>query len=450
MEYGDVSLDKIDVLNSLIHRRNYAPIGGILNDIELEWFQNICLSWSLIVKNCVVTLDTGLGKTIVATAYMRYVTNLTGKKFIYVCERGALEQTASKITKYSGLKCIKFTGEKEVVEENILKGITGVDVILITYQALQSFTLNQYLVSNIDKLVGLVIDECQHLGDRTSITTRICKSISNNFQYKLFLSATPFKVKPEQFLSVLNVLDRTFVPSIDDTIREFAVKDESGKIIEYDNLDVLQDRLKLKVIGFTRKELGLKGKYNVKAIIANPSKEEREAVNLNMWKVIKGNPNNDNFERLCSFLNERRMFNKKGLIYCNTNSNKNMLRTYLAERGFKVAVIDGTLTKKSDRPLIQQAFSNNEYDVLITNITTGLDLQCDFVLFWELTLDFKQMIGRGERGIKGNNLEIVFILTKDTVEISYFEKNVYRRSLLLKEMCSKDNDELESILKQVQ
>lgn len=142
---------------------------------------------------------------------------------------------------------------------------------------------------------------------------------------------------------------------------------------------------------------------------------------------------------------------KRGVIYANRNVLKRALQKILSDSGFTVEILDGSLTatqKKKDA--VHKHFLDNELDVLITNITTGKDLPCDFIIFYELTFDYKQMVGRGERGLEGKNLDIYFILTDSLYEMRYFYANVYQRGLLLERLCGKDMPELHVAVKQLE
>ncbi len=50
-------------------------------------------------------------------------------------------------------------------------------------------------------------------------------------------------------------------------------------------------------------------------------------------------------------------------------------------------------------------------------------------------------MGRAHRGLEGKELELVFIVTRDTAEVDFFEKYIYRRSLTLQCLLRKDYSE---------
>ena len=59
------------------------------------------------------------------------------------------------------------------------------------------------------------------------------------------------------------------------------------------------------------------------------------------------------------------------------------------------------------------------------------------------------MLGRGERGLKANDLFLTFIVVNDTEDVIIFYENVYNRAKLLGEVCGKDITEIEIAYKEI-
>ena len=123
----------------------------------------------------------------------------------------------------------------------------------------------------------------------------------------------------------------------------------------------------------------------------------------------------------------------KGLIYVNLGVVREFLFEELQKAGIRVACVYGKTTLK-ERKEIQKKFENGELDVIITSVTTSLDLECDYIIFYEFTVDVYQMIGRADRGLKNKRLDIFFIITAKTGEADYFLNNIYERSLLIRKV----------------
>lgn len=91
------------------------------------------------------------------------------------------------------------------------------------------------------------------------------------------------------------------------------------------------------------------------------------------------------------------------------------------------------------------SFAKREVDVLITSVSESLNIDADTVIFYEFTTKIKQVMGRAHRGLYGKELELVFIVTKDTAEVEFFDKYIYRRSITLQRLLQKDYSEFISI-----
>ena len=99
---------------------------------------------------------------------------------------------------------------------------------------------------------------------------------------------------------------------------------------------------------------------------------------------------------------------------------------------------------------IERQFNEEKsLDVVITSVTTALDLDCDYVIFYEFTVDVKQMIGRAHRGLGDKELDVIFIITEDTSEIDYFYDNIYSISMTIKEIMHHDYSELEQVDREI-
>ena len=99
-------------------------------------------------------------------------------------------------------------------------------------------------------------------------------------------------------------------------------------------------------------------------------------------------------------------------------------------------------TSRKNRLELLEGFRSGVYDCVITNITTALDLDCDWILFYEFTPHVKQFIGRAERGFTSKQLPVMFLFTRDTDEYDYFYRNVYLISQSVQDILKIDFSEV--------
>lgn len=447
--YGNLTQEQLNLQQLLKERGRMDSLAHIVKGVELDWFQTYALMHNIITKGSIISLDTGLGKTLVAIGYINYRHAVApSNKTIYICERSNFEATLAKICRHSSVRVIGTTAENHVMWSQFLsKYPTEYDVIVLTYQAMNDKHVNDYLFDNKHLFQTLIIDESHKVSNRTSLINNIVRGMSKYVEHKMFLTATPLRISPRQIINQIDMIDRTYFEDVERYSRSFEIHDEMGGVIGHKNLDNLAANIIPRYVGYTREELGLKGQYKLQLILANPSEHHLDVTRADINPVIKGDKDGDALTQTLKTIQQLTQEGKKGLVYANTNQNKQMLIDSLTQEDISCALIDGS--NRDRRTLTQNRFNNDELQVVVTNITTALDLQCDFVLFYELTVDHKQMIGRGERGLKGNDLTIIYVIVKDTVEVDYFIENVYNRGVLLKEIARKDNTELEYIKTQL-
>ena len=439
---------QIELLKELLIRDEYAPFSNMLNGIHLEPFQTFSIAQALIVKEVILSWDTGLGKTLAASAVIKWYSKAEpSMKFLVVCKRGNYTDVVKKIKDSTGLNVVGCTAEDEKVTETFVKmGLEDKDVLVLTYEAIRNFKVNLALFRVRRFFKGIIVDESHLVGNDKSNTHKILKSMIKRAKFKMLLTATPLTISPRQVINQFEIICPDFFKDIDKDkySNYFEIKNDEGKVIGYQHLDELERDLGIHYINFTRQQLGLKGEYDVKIVKCNPSVNiDLEKLTKNKRHILKTEQGGDAIEKLVRLCKDLASQGKKGIIYADLNELKSLCLKELKIAGLKVDIIDGSLSDTKERDKTKDKFNNNELDVLITNITEGLDLTCDFIIFYELTLKYKQMIGRGERGLRGQNLEIYFFIVKDTIDEEFFITNIYERGILLRELCKKDIGELE-------
>ena len=128
----------------------------------------------------------------------------------------------------------------------------------------------------------------------------------------------------------------------------------------------------------------------------------------------------------------------KGLVYVSQKSIMEWVMQNMEKNNISAAVINGEVVGEVRKQIIND-FAVGEYKVIITSLTTALDMDCDFVIFYEFTVEIEQMIGRAHRGLNNKDLDVYFIVTEDTGEINYFLNNIVMRSDIIQKILNKRN-----------
>lgn len=448
--------EKQFILLSQLYKRNSAQsLTKLVRGEELADFQTCAVAHGLIAEACVYNVDTGLGKTMISAglinAVKAYVPNL---KWIFLCQCSNIGQTYKKLSMWLNDSNIAYS---DSTEDSILdvfftrKAITA-DVVILSYEAIICPSVESFLFKNRHLFKGVFIDESQLISNLSSHTSQLVSAIVNNCRYKFALTATPLRINIDQVVNQVYMVDRHLFDgnNLDGFLRQFKVWDD-GRVVAYQNLEQLQQLLAPRMFSFTRSELGMRGDYRPLPVLVDTRGRYATVPRLDQTKVMKSDKDGPALKALGHEITRCKALGLRGLIYANLNEVKVAARDYLKELGIRVAILDGRHTNTSrKKDAMQMAFNSGEYDVIITNLTTGKDLPCDYICFYEQTFDYKQMLGRGERGLAGVNLDIIFILCKDTYELDFFYENVYQRGLLLETLCGKDLSELKQAVKEIE
>lgn len=449
---SDMTQEKMRDLQDLIAIGRCDEVKNVLYGVELEPFQTLLVKWILIVRKFICALDTGLGKTLIASAVMKILHD-SGEtdKFLYVVENAGLIQTANKVMSYTGLRVVTCdaTESKGSVLEYMKDD--SYDVLMISYQAIQSFDVARYLIKHIELFDTVMYDECQWISElNNSNTWEITKQMRRHFRDVVMFSATPFRTNPMQLLKQVELLDKSILGNINEYINGRVKRDVMYNIVEWYGLDEIKKDLVIYVNGFTREELGIKIEYNPVAHVVMPIQYQLSVEQHEIHKVKAFN-NADSMKELISIVSEGVDDFKQGIIYCSTNDNKRLLLDELSKNGIDAEVIDGTISDKRKREEVKNRYLVGEIPVLIINVTTTLDLPSSYCIFYELcdAGTVNQFVGRCVRGLADTELDVHFILVDGTCEIEYFYNNLYKKSVYLQQALGKDGRLMHAIKKQV-
>lgn len=449
-----LSEKQMNLLGDLFERGSLNTLQHTVKGIDcLDHFQTVAIGYAIITEACLLNLDTGLGKTLISAGIVNALHLMNpALKWVYLCQCSNLKTTADKLSNHLfDSNLIYCDSTENALLENFCGGKAALaDVIVLSYEAVTQPAVESFLFKNRNIFQGIFLDESQMLSNLTSHTSRLISAIINSAQYKILLSATPLRVSVEQVVNQIYMLDREMFDGVtlSSFLNQYRVWDNK-EIVGYKNLEHLEFQLMSRMLSLSRTDLDVRGKYTPYMHIC-PSELNDEA---RIAEVVdfKCRATSTTMQKLLELVQKYSKEGKHGLIYANRNVIKCAINSALADAGIRADIMDGTHTAtQKQKDIVHQQFLSRELDVLITNITTGKDLPCDYIIFYELTFDYKQMIGRGERGLQGVDLDIHFVLTDSVYEMRFFYTNVYQRGILLEQLCGKDLPELHGALEQLQ
>lgn len=429
----------------LLRLNSFNAFSKVLDGYNLEDFQCIDTLVALSQERCIIRYDTGMGKTLIASAIMRLLKKeVPSRKFIFVMKNAQMIQTPKKIIESTGLKVTATTAEQQQIDAKMLtRNFTENDVLMITHECLNSNVVMEVLHRNRKHFCGIVIDEAHELNnyltaDRSSMLVSMVKC----FRFCYALTATPITTNEAQLANLMHIVDHKRCPSAK-AIEKGLRNGNPAEILScYPGL----------IISRTRKDLGILNELRGYVDVVQPTPFQLQEANrsgVNLFNILKGEGADPQIERLISIIKGYKARNQKGLVFINQHLIRENLLPHLAKAGINFECINGK-TKMTDRKEIMHKFNvENSLDVIITSVTTSVDLDCDFIYFYEFTTDVQQMIGRGTRGLNPKVMDIRWMITDKTPEVQYFLDKIVLRSLMIKAILNIDVSSIEEAMIQL-
>lgn len=432
----------------LLHE-GMSSLRNILDGITLADFQTGVLAWAFANRKMMISLDTGLGKTLISAGIIRLVTE--PGSWLFICQLNSIAQTYRKFQELIPEKRILCaTAAEDSLLPVIRSDPRNVDIYILSYEAFRDINCNNWILNNLKKFVGFITDESHNVANtRSTIRDFMYLLWQKDFSYKYCLTATPLRVNPEQFLNQMAMIDPELVPDPKMLLRKYTVYDSTTKkVIGYKYLDELHDIMKPRYINKCREELGIRGNYNPIFVPVKNMDIPEEAHLPDSPKIQKADPHGLPIQALKKLILNYKLEGKRGIVYANLNRYKSLIMDSLSDY-ISIAEISGRVSMDS-RSEIQKRFNNGELDCICLNATESLDLPCDYIIFYELTSLYKQVVGRGERGLSGKDLDICFLVITENYDLDFFFEHVYAKGVLLEQLCRKDVSELHDINNQIQ
>ena len=114
----------------------YEPFKNLINP-PLDDRQSVDLLRALAVKHYALFYETGLGKTFLATAYVKALLNKNiNSKILMFIKKSQDEETPKKVSSISGIKTAVITAKKSTSLNSTL--IENNDIIMMTHDTLTS------------------------------------------------------------------------------------------------------------------------------------------------------------------------------------------------------------------------------------------------------------------------------------------------------------------------
>lgn len=414
-----------------------SDVKTICNDIELHDLQCEDVVKMAYQKRCLITYATGLGKTVLACACMKLLLSSdTSRRFIFLGKHDQLAQTPKKMRNMLGVDVLALGAEKKDVKTLVEEG-HKYPVIFLTHDIVYSNDAMNYIFRERKSISGIFVDEIHCFSNvEHSQGAAILSGMSKNFEFFYGLTATPIVSDVKQMARLAVMIDND----------RFGTAQKLYRGLSSGNFRIEDDPMFF--INRSREEFGSKAVYNGIVEWVEPLPHQVNCSGgYKMFEVCKGEGAYPQREKLVNICKERS--NQRGLVYVNQHSVRDWIIQGLDAANINYACVNGH-TSMAERAVIMHKFNEEKsIDVVLTSVTTALDLDCDYVVFYEFTVEVKQMIGRAHRGLGDKVLDIIFVLTNNSPELDYFYDNIYKISMEVQNILHQDMSELEDVDREV-
>lgn len=406
-------------------------VSSCLRGINLHEIQVTDVEQMLASKRAMAIYDTGLGKTYIAAAIMRALFGEDGNnRCIYVVKKDQLIQTPEKIRQATGMSVRTFSSSGEDLDRLEHVDYEFSQVIMVTHQCLLRKQFMDWMFKNRQYYSVLIIDEAHELSNISGAQSSIAlQAMANSFEYCYALTATPITTDLAQLVRLSALVDGKRFGNTKKLARDLR---HDPNFIEK-NSDFYIKR--------TRADFGSEKNYHGEIIWVDPQDNQQ----TDRYDVLrfKGPGAENQSDALIGYLLSRS--GKRGLVFVNMHKIRDYICQKLDCTPIRYRCINGETSQDERKQVMREFNEDGTVDVVITSVTTAIDLDCDFVVFYEFTTNVKQMIGRAHRGLGDKCLEIVYIITDDSPEVDFFMNNIWSRCELTARVLAQDNAGLEDI-----
>lgn len=414
-------------METIYNRKSIYALKYILKDYVLEDFQCVDALQAVHRKISLLGWDTGLGKTLLASAIMRMLYNENNtRKFLFICKKTQFAQTPKKIAEATGLKVLAISSEATSLNSRLYNGkFLDYDIVILAEEVLNDITACCVLLETRKAFAGIFVDEIHTMcntqeADRAGILNAMMK----NFEYRYGMTATPMTTELAQYCRILTMLEPEIFENPKDTKYE----------LERGLLEVERDYPGL-YLRRTRADLGIANVYNNKIHMVPAMPHQVGASGHDLFQTTKGKGAVSQLNKLVEILDVEK--GRKGIIYIHHHDIRKYVTAELNARGIEHGCING-LTNSKEKKRVMDAFNSNQLQLVITSVTVAIDLDSDFVVFMQYNANVRQLLGRAERGLICKEINLHWLFTEDTDEMEYFLKNIYSRSIILQSILHRD------------
>ena len=402
----------------------------------------------------IIADEMGLGKTVqaIGTAELMKKAGLISSVMV-LCPASLKYQWKKEIERFTDSEAVIVEGtpakRKELYE-------SGTFYKIVSYHALS----NDVKQSGDQYAECVIMDEVQRLKNWNTQISKSARRIQSD--YSIVLSGTPLENKLEELYSVMEFVDQFCLGPYYKFIEETTVKDESGKIVSYKNLNVVGERLKQRLIRRRKADVEIQLPARTDQNLFVPmTPQQRElhdgfrvsvAQLVSKWRRMHFLSDKDR-KRMLLLLSQIRMVcdstyildqetrydtkvdetmniirnvvesgNEKVVVFSQWERMTRLVASELDKAGIGYSSLSGTVPSEKRNVLISDFWEKPDCRVFVSTDTgsTGLNLQIASLIInldipWNPAV-LEQRIGRIYRIVQERKIQVVNMISKDSFE----------------------------------
>lgn len=453
---------------SILQRYTDADLDHLLNT-TLYPYQKQGVKFAFEKGNSIIADEMGLGKTIqaIATAELLIKERLI-ESVLILCPTSLKYQWKSEIERFASHQVIVIEGDPTKRFEQ--------------YNALPTYKIVSYnSASNDVRIHGslstdlLIMDEVQRLKNWSTQIARSARKIES--RYRVILSGTPLENKLEELYSVMELADQHLLAPFYKFRDQCEIQSASGRIIGYRNLNKVGDLVKERLIRRRKRDVALqmpkRRDQNIfvpmthqqmdchdeyKSIVARLiqkwnrlhflSEQDRKRLLLNLSKmrmvsdstfILDQNESQHYDTKIQEVMNiVDSLMSQEGekvVIFSQWERMTRLVSHELDRRGITYEYLHGSVPSRNRRDLVSNFSSKPQSRVFLTTDAgaTGLNLQAaativNLDLPWNPAV-LEQRIARIYRLGQKNNVQVINLISKDTIEEQMLSKLHFKTSM---------------------
>lgn len=455
------------------------PLRSGLLRAELLPYQLDGIAFAVGAGRAILADEMGLGKTIQAIGVAELLARESGiRRVLVICPTSLKSQWRNEIHRFCDRDCQLVVGRAEERAEQ--------------YNSDAFFTVCNYeqVLRDLISIEAvpwdlIVLDEGQRIKNWEAKTSNVVKSLRSRFA--LVLTGTPLENRLDDLFSVVQFVDQRQLGPGFRFFNRHRVVDEKGKVLGYQNLSELRERLKPILLRRTRamvmtelpersvemvripptdEQLGLHTMHmrTVSQIVRKKYISEMDLLRLqkallmcrmaadSSFLVDKQPPGySTKLERLAELFDE--LFaedDRKVVLFSEWTTMLNLIEPLLKKRKLDYVRLDGSVPQKKRQELVSRFQTDADCRLFLTTNagSTGLNLQAantviNVDLPWNPAV-LEQRIARAHRMGQKRSVQVYLLVTEQTLEEGLLATLSAKKELALAALdVNSDVDEVE-------